>query len=42
MALMIILFVSIPPLANMVGVMVPVGILVSVGVARLLYKKKLL
>lgn len=41
-ALMAVLFICIPPLSSMVGIMVPVGILVSVSVARLLYKKKLL
>jgi len=36
---MIILFLAIPALAGSVGILVPVGILVAVGVARILYKK---
>lgn len=36
---MIILFVSVPSLASSVGVLVPVGILISLGAARIMYKK---
>jgi hypothetical protein len=36
---MIVLFLFIPGLAGAVGVLVPFGILVAVGVARILYKK---
>jgi len=36
---MIILFLLVPALAGSVGILVPVGILVAVGVARILYKK---
>jgi len=36
---MIVLFLAIPALAGSVGILVPVGILVAVGVARILYKK---
>ena len=36
---MIILFVSVPSLASSVGVLVPVGILIALGVSRLMYKK---
>ena len=39
---MIILFILVPSLAGSVGVLVPVGALISIGVARLLYKKNLL
>jgi hypothetical protein len=39
---MIVLFVLVPSLASSVGVLVPVGALIAIGVARLLYKKGLL
>ena len=39
---MVTLFLLVPSLASSVGVLVPVGALISLGVARLLYKKKLL
>ncbi|HRX58071.1 MAG TPA: hypothetical protein P5075_04795 [Eubacteriales bacterium] len=39
---MIALFVLVPSLASSVGVLVPVGALIAIGVARLLYKKGLL
>lgn len=39
---MIILFIAIPSLASSVGVLVPVGIIISLGVARIMYKKNLL
>jgi hypothetical protein len=33
------LFLAVPSLASSVGVLVPVGILVTMGVGRILYKK---
>jgi len=39
---MVALFVSVPSLAASVGVLVPVGALIAIGVARILYKKGLL
>lgn len=36
---MILLFIAVPSLANSVGVLVPVGVIISVGTARILYKK---
>ena len=39
---MIILFIAVPSLASSVGILVPVGILISLGVARIMYKKNLL
>ena len=36
---MVILFLLVPSLAGSVGVLVPVGALISIGVARVLYKK---
>jgi len=39
---MIILFVSVPSLAGSVSVLVPVGALIAIGMARLLYKKGLI
>lgn len=39
---MIILFLLVPSLANSVGILVPVGALVSIGAARVLYKKKMI
>jgi len=36
---MIILFIAVPSLAGSVGVLVPVGILISLGAARIMYKK---
>ncbi len=41
-ALMLILFIAIPGLGSMVGILVPVGVLVALGVSRVLYKKGLL
>lgn len=38
---MIVLFIMVPSLASSVGILVPVGALLSIGVARILYKKKL-
>lgn len=39
---MVTLFLLIPSLSGSVGILVPVGALVSIGVARILYKKNLL
>lgn len=39
---MIILFLFVPSLANKVGILVPVGALLSIGAARILYNKKLI
>lgn len=39
---MIVLFLLVPSLSGSVGILVPVGALVSIGVARILYKKDLL
>lgn len=39
---MIILFLLVPSLASSVGILVPVGALISIGVARILYKKKMI
>ena len=36
---MVILFICVPSLASSVGVLVPVGILISLGAARIMYKK---
>lgn len=41
-ALMLVLFLTIPGLGSLVGIMVPVGVLVALGVSRILYKKGLL
>jgi len=38
---MVILFLLVPSLAGSVGILVPVGALISIGAARVLYKKKL-
>lgn len=42
MAFMIALFVSVPSLSSAVGILVPVGALLAIGVARVLYRKGLL
>lgn len=39
---MVILFVAVPSLASSVGVLVPVGILIALAAARIMYKKGLL
>ena len=39
---MVALFLAVPSLASSVGVLVPVGALIAIGVARILYKKGLL
>ena len=36
---MIIIFLAVPSLASSVGILVPVGALIAIGVARILYKK---
>ncbi len=41
-ALMLILFILIPGLGSYVGILVPVGVLTALGVARILYKKGVL
>ncbi len=41
MLFMIILFVAVPSLASSVGVLVPVGAIIAIAVARVLYKKNL-
>ena len=40
--LMLILFIAIPSLGSVVSIMVPVGVLFTLGVSRILYKKGLL
>ncbi len=40
--LMLALFIAIPNLGSLVGILVPVGVLVALGAARILYKKGLL
>ena len=40
--LMLILFLLIPGLGSYVGILVPVGVLTALGVARILYKKGVL
>ena len=39
---MIALFICVPSLASSVGILVPVGALITIGVARILYKKHLI
>lgn len=39
---MLVLFIAVPSLASSVGMLVPVGALLTIGVSRLLYKKNLL
>ena len=39
---MIVLFICVPSLASSVGILVPVGALIAIGVSRVLYKKNLL
>jgi hypothetical protein len=39
---MVVLFICVPSLSGSVGVLVPVGALIAIGVARILYKKGLL
>ncbi len=42
MLFMIVLFLCVPSLASSVGVLVPVGALIAIGAARILYKKGIL
>ena len=39
---MVTLFICVPSLAGSVGVLVPVGALIAIGVARILYKRGIL
>lgn len=39
---MVVLFIAVPQLASSVSMLVPVGALIAIGMARLLYKKELL
>lgn len=39
---MVVLFLAVPSLAGSVGVLVPVGVLIALGAARVMYKKGLL
>lgn len=39
---MVVLFICVPSLAGSVGVLVPVGVLIALGAARIMYKKGLL
>jgi len=39
---MVVLFLLVPSLAGSVGILVPVGALISIGAARILYKKNML
>ena len=36
---MVVLFLAVPSLASSVGILVPVGVLITLGTARILYKK---
>ena len=36
---MVVLFIMVPSLASSVGILVPVGVLITIGAARILYKK---
>lgn len=42
MLFMVVLFLCVPSLSSSVSVLVPVGVLIAIGVARILYKKGLL
>ncbi|MEG1523799.1 MAG: hypothetical protein RRZ24_04440 [Clostridia bacterium] len=39
---MVVLFICVPSLTGLVGILVPVGALIAIGVARILYRKGLL
>ena len=39
---MVILFLLVPSLSSSVGILVPVGALIAIGVSRMLYKKNML
>lgn len=41
-AFMLVLFIAIPGLGSVVGILVPVGVLIALAAARILYKKNLL
>jgi len=41
-AVMLILFLFIPGLASMVGILVPVGVVIAIVAARIMYKKGIL
>ena len=41
-ALLLTLFIAIPALSSLVSIMVPVGVLFTLAVSRILYKKNLL
>jgi hypothetical protein len=42
MLFMAVLFIAVPSLSGSVGVLVPVGAIISIAVARLLYKKNII
>ena len=42
LAFMVILFLPVPSLSSSVGILVPVGALIAIGVSRVLYKKNML
>ena len=42
LVVMVTLFILVPSLSGAVGLMVPVGALIAIGVARILYNKNLL
>lgn len=42
LAFMVILFIAVPGLASSVGILVPVGSVIAISVARILYKKNIL
>ena len=42
LAFMVILFLLVPSLSSSVGILVPVGALIAIGVSRMLYKKNML
>ena len=42
LAFMVILFLLVPSLSSSVGILVPVGALIAIGVSRVLYKKNML
>ena len=42
LTVMVALFLLVPSLASAVGILVPVGALIAIGAARILYKKNLL
>ena len=42
MIFMIALFILVPSMASSVGILVPVGALIAIGVARVMYKRNML